>query len=214
MANVPVGAKALDTSGYGFTKYFWSLPFLVEIGRAKEDERQQLISVSVSEFTAGEDFERELMRIVSNSAVLSSRSRIIQRAIKAQREGDYLVAVPLFFTQVEGVLSDALLLKKTAFSSNGKLYALDGTGTPAKDKNGKYIEFRGLDSKARSLQSKASDEAALVAEHLMDYTAKERNPILHGASVTYDSEELSTRTALALLIMCSVVSDFEHGDFS
>jgi hypothetical protein len=141
---------------------------------------------------------------------LQQRARVIERAIRAHQQADYLASIPLLFIQIEGVVSDFLLLKNCATHLNGKLYRLDSSGIPQADRNGRPLEFVGLHSKAGRLATIATDdELQAVAEHMTNKMAPERNPILHGADIEYDSSKRSTQAALLLFILCSVVYEVE-----
>jgi hypothetical protein len=211
IAKLPEGEKALEDAGYSFTKERWEIGFLVDLADAEPAEREQAVDEALLTYTRGPEFTSELMHYVDGSSASKHRYRVIERAIRAHREADYLVSIPLLFAQIEGVVSDFLMLKNCAAVLNGRLYKLDMSGSPQLDKHGKPQEFTGLHSKAGRLATVgADDEMRAVAEHLTNIVVPERNPILHGTDVAYDSAKRSTQGALLLLILCSAVHSLEN----
>lgn len=159
--------------------------------------------------TKRDSFKDELKERFQNSTILRRRWIIIEHAWTAHSRGDYILSIPALFSQIEGILGDALILNKKAKNKDGKLFLLDLNGS-IKTENGKQIELAGIlpiiDQPYFNGISSLEEIVKLLRE---DNLAKERNAILHGRKTLYGRAKLSTQLLLLVYVLIREAAEFE-----
>lgn len=119
----------------------------------------------------------------ANFPSFSPRRQILLDAVSAHYEGKYTLSVPIFFAQLEGILRVI-----------GALTALDDFRPTIKRDWDNHLLF-GMTESAGMFNG----FLARLYEGQKEDTAFNRNPILHGANVTYHTEENSLILILTIL---------------
>lgn len=154
-------------------------------------------------------FRDELKERFQNSAMLRSRWKILEKAWEAHQRRDYILSIPVFLTQIEGILGDALVLNHCARSKNGKLFKLDSDGTILIE-NGKQKEIIGISSIIEHPYfSRISRLDEAIKFLRKDEIIVERNAILHGRKVSYGRAKLSTQSLLLIYALIRDAAEFE-----
>jgi hypothetical protein len=172
--------------------------------------RNAAFTNSIAATTRHKNFEEQLHQLFQRSSVLRRRWKIVAQAICAHRRREYHISVPALLAQVEGIIGDALILKKLVHREGNQLY-LKENGKLKQGKNGDRVKATGLDSLIR--HSKWKDDAVLngVADLITTQLAGERNGIMHGRRVDYGTAKLSVQGLLLLLVLATMFVDLEHG---
>jgi hypothetical protein len=180
--------------------YCWILPMVpgtISRNRAWRKERNEALA-------------KELETLIRGS-ILERRWPIIKGALRAQAEKDYSGAIPVLLSQVEGVFTDALVIKKLAIpvpGERGKYHARGTDGKVKCGKRGKPVELEGLHQKLD--HSWYDDEhRKYVKELVFNRLIQERNAVLHGGWVEYGKPWLSVHALLVLCALAVLVIDFE-----
>lgn len=201
----------LDDDGY-FLLDHWSLSNLLQfVGIDQVDlrVRSAVVTNKLLGITRHQDFFNEAKLRFSNSSVLNRRWRVIEQALVAHRNRHYAISIPTLLAQIEGIFTDALVLKGAVNQDNGKLYARDQTGATKLGRDGKPVQLHGLGQKVQN--SDLQNEALLqdLARFFTDYLVKGRNDIMHGRIVDYDKAKLSVQLLLYTYLLAAEFVDFE-----
>lgn len=195
----------LDDDGY-FLLDHWSLSNLLQfvgINQVDGRVRSAVVTNKLLGITRHQDFLDEARLRFSDSSVLSRRWRVIEQALVAHRNRHYAISIPTLLAQIEGIFTDALVLKGAVKQDKGKLYARD------KGRDGKPVQLHGLGQKVQN--SDLQDEPLLhdLARFFTDYLVKGRNDIMHGRIVNYDKAKLSVQLLLYTYLLAAEFVDFE-----
>lgn len=206
------GADALDEGGYGFAEHLFTQRFLAGMAWIAPQARGAAVTNRLLGYTRQDRFRQELLDQFHRSSFLRRRSSIVERAILAHRDKDYILAIPTLLAQVEGAIGDALVLKKSAVAKGHKLYEKGINGKPKLKSNGNPIEIPGG---KRLLQVCDLSEHPLliaVSDVLMKGLLDKRNGIMHGRDTRYPRAGLSLQALLILLVVAPDIVAFEAGD--
>jgi hypothetical protein len=142
-------------------------------------------------------FQDELLNTIKDYLVISRRLRIVEKALDAHNRRDYLVSIPLFFTQIEGILGDYLVYKGIVTKRHGKLL----------DKNAN--EVQGIIQLINCSNSTGRPSNLKYVESALkdDKLSNKRNAILHGRNYSYGNAKLSTRILLLLWVLIDVAKN-------
>ena len=205
-------ADILDESGYPFMRLQWSfdeiVPF-VGIDQRSPRVRDAAITNRLLGMTRGADFRQRLEALFANSAVLQRRWRIVQEALDAHRKRQYALSVPALLAQVEGIFTDALILKDMAIRHDGKLCARGPDGSIKLNKNGGPVELHGLGQKVQNARFHEGEMLRDLVDFFADGLVTERNDIMHGTRVGYDKARLSVQLILNVYVLAAELADFE-----
>ncbi|MCX9077474.1 MAG: hypothetical protein OIN84_05795, partial [Candidatus Methanoperedens sp.] len=155
------------------------------------------------------EFAEILRECFETSAILRRRWKIIKQALVAHKNRNYVLSIPTLLAQVEGIFTDALVLKGIAVRVNGRLCEKDIKGKPKLDKNNNPIPIHDL--KQKVLKSNLQNEKILQAlgQFFTSYLVDERNAILHGSHLTYGTAKLSVQLLLNIYLMAIEFVIFE-----
>src|SRR5690606_17109414 len=193
-----------DEGGYRFLLHYWTLADINEfvgIDRVDTKIRNAIVTRKLLHFTRQADFAEMLRECFETSTVLRRRWKIIEQALVAHKNRNYVLSIPTLLAQVEGIFTDALVLKGTAVRVNGRLCEKDTTGKPKLDKHNNPIPIHDL--KQKVLKSNLQNEKILQAlgQFYTSYLVDERNAILHGSHLTYGTAKLSVQLLLNIYLL-------------
>lgn len=206
------GVRALEENEYGFSMHLWTDYFVMSLGETLAEVRPVDVTNRVLNFTRSAEYEEMLRESVAGSPVLRRRLKAIKEALDSHRRRHYYAAIATVLPIVEGVITDALVLRNIAEPDGDKFY-LKEAGARKIGRDGKSVELRGLASKVE--RSGWRDDKLLrgAAELLLEKLAGERNGVLHGGDTRYGQPKRSAQLFLMLLILCTAIESFEaHED--
>ena len=145
-------------------------------------------------------FKEELKSRFMASSISNPRWKIVEVAWEAHNRREYYLSVPIFLTQVEGILGDELILNCHAKSKKGKLFELDTNGS-IKIENNKEKELIGITAIIEHPYF-GDRRFELINRHLKDdKIIIQRNAIIHGRNTSYGQAKLSTQLLLLLYVL-------------
>jgi hypothetical protein len=207
--DIDQGEKILKECGYRHTGQILrkeGFRIFANIGPNVQDAR---VTNTWLNLTRQNWFKDELKERFQNSTILRKRWKILETAWEAHKRRDYLLSIPVFLTQIEGILGDALILNHYAKSKNGKLFKLDSSGAILME-NGKQKEFNGISSIVdHQYFSRISRLDEIIKFLREDKIIIERNAILHGRKISYGKAKLSTQSLLLIYALIRDAADFE-----
>ena len=196
MEEMGEGKAHLDVHGYGFATYRWSIPALRDIGREKPGSRE--LHRAFLTYTREPVFQDRLLGLFRGSTALGRRTPIVEASLRAHQEREYLLSVPVLYAQVEGVLTDLLVLEGLARRSGIRAVRTTGKG-----------ELRGLKPKAREYAKRESVMRRFVTASILEDLSPDRNGVLHGAKTAYREAKRSTRLLFLLEALAKMVVEAE-----
>jgi len=208
-------AYVLDENGYRFLLHYWTLAEVSEfagIDQVDTKIRSAVVTNKLLHMTQQAELTQNLREYFQNSSVLSRRWKIIEQALIAHKNRNYVLSIPTLLAQVEGIFTDALALKGIAVRIDGRLCEKDITGKPKLDKHGKPIPIHDL--KQKVLKSNLQNEKILQAlgQFYTSYLVDERNAILHGSQLAYGTAKLSVQLLLNIYLLAIEFVIFESED--
>lgn len=204
---IEAGFSALNDAGYGFTAHRWDLPLVVEMGKLRIEVRDAVATNRFSAFVRDPEFSVGLQQVIEATPVFRRRWPIIAAGLEAHRHRNYLLAIPTLLAQVEGCITDILVLRGEAVLHRGKLYARGKDGKAKKGHDGKPVRLRGLGSKLAHSRWNGDEVLEAVSVLIANQLVGDRNEILHGRDVNYGKAKLSTQCILLLWVLALEVRD-------
>jgi hypothetical protein len=210
---------AYEKAGYGFSSDFVSFRTIRRFASVNPRVRNAVITNHWAKETRSSSFEQQLQELFQQSSVLRRRWHIVHQVIKAHRRREYTLAIPTLLAQVEGVITDALIMNGLVGpkvpkdpKNPHKLYLKELNGTLKLGRDGKPIEATGLGKLID--HSKWQQDPALqgVAELITTRLSGDRNAILHGRSSNYGTAKLTNQGLLLLMVLSAEVAVFEAGE--
>lgn len=201
--------EAFYQAGYSFTNHLVSYSSIRRFASINPKVRNAVITKSLASETRSHKFEEHLHQLFEQSSVLRRRWKIVKKALRAHRRREYDMSILPLLAQVEGIIGDAMILRKLITPVGHKLFLIGSDGKPLEE-NGKMKQpINGLDKLIQ--HSKWRDDASLqgVAELFTSYLARERNGIMHGRNIKYGTAKLSTQGLLLLLVLATMFVELE-----
>lgn len=205
-------ADVLDEAGYQFLFHHWTLADIAQfVGVDQVDVRVRNAAVTnrLLGMMRSDEFVKTLEACFQSSSVLRRRWRIIQQALIAHNKKNYSLSIPTLLAQVEGMFTDALVLKGIVIKVNGKVCVKDSTGKPKLNKNSKPIELHGLGQKVQNSDLTAELLLQDLAQFFTSRLIRERNDIMHGHHITYDTAKRSAELILNVYVLAAEFAEFE-----
>lgn len=195
MDNFRLGSIVLNNYGYGHTMEMWTPDVFADFARKSPNE-PELTNIMLN-FTKQKWFQDQLLTNIRDNSVISRRAQIIEKALDAHSKRDYLISVPLFLTQIEGIFGDYLIHRELLTQRYSRLYD---------DEN---KELSGIIPLINYLNSKQPDNPFKAIESALkeDKLSNNRNAILHGRNCSYGKAKLSTRVLLLLWILINIITN-------
>lgn len=201
------GKAVLDGAGYGFTADVWELSFLREL--AQDQPSSVAVNRALLHHSRTPEFASSLEAAFS-STYLRRRWAPIAAGHRAHVHREYLLSIPALLPQLEGVVSDLLLLRRQATKHGRKFVAREPNGRAKLNKKGKPVELTGLRAKIDRTDYASDDDLKEAAEFIVDTMVRQRNDILHGTRTRYGQAKLSVQVLLLLWVLGSVVADAQR----
>jgi hypothetical protein len=201
------GLEALDDSGYGFTAHIWDIPFVVELGELQPGIRGAVATNRFAAFCRDPEFYEELQTTIEATPVLRRRWPLISAGLGAHASRNYGLAIPVLLAQLEGCITDMLVLRGEAALHRGKLYAKTESGAVKKGRDDKPIRLIGLDAKLKHSRWQTDDVLQSVAGVIADHLVAERNDIMHGRNISYGKAKLATQVILIVWVLAREVRE-------
>lgn len=202
------GKDALDELGYGFTVDKWEVSFIRQIGRGHYGRRE--LHDAFREHTRTPEFSEQLQEVFSRTPRLRRRWRIVSPALGAHVRREYALSIPALLSQLEGIVTDLLILRgQAAFRGKDLLAKQAGRIKRQTRDPTKPVILSGLDAKLRHSGYKSMEEVRDGAEFMLNRLVRPRNAILHGSRTSYMSAKLSVQLLLLIWIYAEVVAAAE-----
>lgn len=131
-----------------------------------------------------------------NMNLISHRITILNLAFRHHTGKDYFSSIPLFLSQIEGILWD-IATKKGLVKKNEE-YKIDITGNYVLDRNGKKIKWN-MGQLIGAVFDTKSNFSKKWKEDI--YTKEFRHPILHGRDINYANSEREITLILFLFVL-------------
>jgi hypothetical protein len=192
-AEADEGKSHLDDHGYGFVVADWGIATLREIARERPQARE--LHRAFLELTRHDKWATDFLGRVENSPTLSRRHRILRAAHQAHLDRNYALSVPVLYAQLEGVLTDLLVLEGRARRKGHKVHKRSGG------------ELTGLAKKAKHYSRGEAAAQAFVTREVLEDLSPDRNAVLHGSKTGYRQASRSAR----LLLMADVLTKLVVG---
>jgi hypothetical protein len=153
------------------------------------------------------DFLAVLINFYRQTKLSESRISIISQCIFFHLEEKYAGSIPLLFSQIEGVITEALV-KAKALRKEGEDYIEQDNGQDKIGKNGK-VKVLGLNNKIKLSKAFSSNDdlvkfferlisIELVGNHKKSKLNNLRNNILHGSDTSF----INDKNLSAKLVFC------------
>ncbi len=212
LADYVKAADSIEAGGFPFLLRYWTFGEITQFVGVDEVDariRNAVVTNKLLSLTRHDEFQAELENLFHASSVLKRRWHIVEEALLAHRSRNYAIAIPTLLAQVEGIFTDALILKQLVERVNGKLYAKDSSGNLKLDRNGKPIQLHGLGQKVN--KSDLQNEYLLkgLADFFTNHLVSERNEIMHGSNISYNRAKLSIQLILNIYLLAVEFADFE-----
>jgi hypothetical protein len=139
--------------------------------------------------TCDSGFEANVWHIFTGTITLKDRLKNIQEALEAHRRGQFTLSVPALMAQLEGVITDMLVLRGIVFR--------DGSKARRSDNRAELAGLKGkIDLYAQQFQN--ISPVTRVRQFIVDRVAPDRNYTQHG--VPNDRYTVGVSTHLLVLI--------------
>jgi hypothetical protein len=222
----------LADAGFEFTVSLWDWALLKEIADLPESEAPpEWVTRELHSLTVSEIFMSDLLEKIASSGQSAQRGELIKAALQDHRSGRYASAVVMLLPQMEGLLTDILVMAKYAQKEGSDTREID-----ASSGNGRILE--GLGKKAYFAKGKGSESArkqlakdlgiseydaeelafeiGAYAKHMAESVLPRRNDILHGSDCEFGTQQISTWAVLWVycLVRCAQSLGIDSGSMT
>jgi len=201
------GEAVLDRAGFDLVCGLVGGSYAAELAAVSPQVAGAAVTNKLLKLTKSGEFENWLQEHCNSSPILQRRWPILAQALASHRRREYWLSVPVLFSQLEGMISDALVLKSTARKVKGKFYELDQNGN-VKLKDGRPVELGGLVTKVKKFPLVDHDLLRGVVDLVHSDLARRRNLVLHGSDVRYGKAKLSTQLLLSVYLWALEIAAF------
>ena len=192
------GKAHLDAHGYGFA-VFDAAPGGLRLIAREQPSSRVIHRLFLDESRAPEFTDRLLARVAA-SRRLKPRNPIIQAILTAHLQRNYALSVPCLYTQLEGILTELLVLEGTARRKGKHTVATGSTK-----------RLVGLRSKAGAYGTKQTSMRTFVTSGILERLTPDRNAVLHGRTTGYRQASRSARLVLLVDAMTRILTKTEMG---
>lgn len=206
---VQEGDAVLEAAEYGFADHLWDRLYVAEFAHVDPRVRDMVVTNKLAAATRANDFGDELRDRFEGSIAMARRWRAVEAAFEAHQRKEYLLSIPAMLPQVEGAITDAMVLKDLAVKRNGKLYLRGEDGQPKLGKKGKPLPEIMLSSAVRNAQLEEHPTLEGTSSFVADSLIQRRNAVLHGRDPRYDKAKLSVQALLVLALLAEAVGEME-----
>lgn len=151
--------------------------------------------------TCDSGFEANVYQVFTGTVILKDRLKNIQEALEAHRRGQFTLSVSALMSQLEGVITDMLVLRGLVFRDGSKARRSDNRA-----------ELAGLKGKIDlyALQFQNTPPVARVRQFIVDRIAPDRNYTQHGVPNDKYTVEVSTHLLVLIYYFGSQVMAWER----
>ncbi len=203
--------EALDETGFGFVTNYWypdDLTVAWGMDQVHPHIRHATMTNRLLGLANSTEFQSAMRQDFASSQVLQQRWRVIEKALDAHRQRLYTLSIPVLYAQVEGLFTDALILKGTVLHKDGKLYAKEN-GQMKLNKKGNPIEIHGLKQVIQNSDLGNSPLLQPMADSLMNSLFADRNDVMHGRKSNYGQARRSLTLVLTASILAALFADLK-----
>lgn len=182
------GLEVLRSEGFTSTNFIFSARDVLEFGTASPEEANRRLY----ELTATESFFEDFLKLYESSGLRPERSSLFKEALALHRDGSFGGSTVLMYSQLEGVVADALVAIGGAEHQGP--YEIVANG---KRLNGLHPKLTTIESKAQA--SRVFSEllqGVLSSSDSESTVSKTRNYVLHGSDVSFATSKRSTQIIL------------------
>ena len=201
--------EALDETGFGFLADYWyddDLAMFLGMDKVDPRVRHAVMTKRLLSLTNSSEFRMTVEKDCATTSLLRRRWKVLDAALHAHGERAYCLSIPPLYAQVEGMFTDALLLKGAVVHQNGKLYARKN-GRLKLNKKGKPIEVHGLKQAIYNCDLTALPLLEPMGDALMNQLFADRDGVMHGRKTDYDQAKRSVTLVLAASILATLFAD-------
>jgi hypothetical protein len=202
------GHAVLDDAGYEIVYQLIGGSFAAEFASVSPQVRGAAVTNRLLAFTKSTEFEEGLLETCGATPILQRRWPILRQALEAHRRREYWIAVPVLMSQLEGLISDALVLRSFVRRSKGKFYELDAQGQLKLNRRGTPVELIGLASKVQRFSLAGFGDLQGVVDLLNSELRSRRNGVLHGSDLRYGTAKLSIQLLLSVYLWALEIAAF------
>ena len=184
------------------------IALLIDMIDVPKEVRSALITNKLLQITKSSLFYDDLNKEFNSCQIIKKRWKIVELALEAHKSRKYFLSIPALLTQVEGILSDIIILRGEAKSIKGKLYARNNDGNIKTDRKGNPVLLIGLQKKIQHSRFKNNVILQNISILMADRLITDRNKILHGQSLTPIKPKLSIQCLLLLLVLSKEINAF------
>ena len=195
LEEVKQGKAHLDVHGYGFAVFDTAVGGLRLIAREKPNARE--IHRAFLDMSRDPGLAKRLVDRVAGSRKLGRREPIVRAILSAHLDRNYALSIPCLYAQLEGILTDLLILEGLA--------RREGSHTVSAGSNNK---LDGLRRKAGEYGRKHTAMRTFVTSRILEELSPDRNAVLHGSKTAYRQAK---RSASLLLLVDALTQDFRFG---
>lgn len=172
--------------------------FAIELSKLMKEEGKEKVWEKFVDSLKGQEIKKEFDKEYSKNKFIKKRLKIIKEAFKYHEEKNYLVSIPLFLSQIEGIIWD-IGVSKGLVDKKELRYKIDSSGNRVKDKNGESIPWQTSDL----IITLFKDTTCKIHIKGTDiYSVNFRHPIMHGRCVDYYKlPEAKEREAVLILFL-------------
>lgn len=163
--------------------------YLLNLAKHVDVTYGYLVNLDAYHKTCDSGFEANVWQIFTGTTTLKDRINNILEALEAHRKGQFTLSVPALMAQLEGVITDMLVLRGLVFRDGSKARRSDN-----------QVELAGLKGKIDlyAQQFQNTTPVARVRQFIVDRVAPDRNYTQHG--VPNDKYTVEVSTHLLILI--------------
>ena len=175
--------------------------YLLSLAKHVDANHGYLIDLDAYHKTCDTSFEANVWQVFTGTITLKERIKNITEALEAHRNGQFTLSVPALMAQLEGVITDMLVLRGIVFRDGSKARRIDNRA-----------ELAGLKGKIDlyAQQFQNIPPVTRVRQFIIDRIAPDRNYTQHGAPNDNYSVEISTHLLILIYYFGSQLMAWER----
>lgn len=169
----------IGSSGFSVILETWSFSECVELVFCRVIEADEKYGKILLEVTQSDNFRKEILSFFEECQIFSNNEKqAIDEGLQCHQNEQYYAATRTLIPSIESMLTSYLIYIGKAKRENGKVWELDENGQIRLNKNGKRMEFRGIDSKFRATKNATGKDSNIIPK--IEKGFKTYNPLRHG----------------------------------
>lgn len=183
---------------------FISISYALKLEKVLKQEGEKKVWQKLIEDLNNPGLIKTFSEDIAKVKLIEERLHLLNKALEHHKNKDYISAIPLLLSQIEGIIWDLGAYKKIVEPKLNSQYKIDINGNCVLDSRGKRIEWR-LGEILQYLFGKKSKLVNHTKENV--YSKELRHPVLHGRRTDYNEPQDSTMLVLLLLTIIERVKD-------